>query len=259
MYSRKRVRKGRVTVVILVVLFLLAIPAVLATWIVGNFNDATNNLPTNGPGERLPYEPTPTPRPTLELAMGIAEDNLVDFLEERLPVTGFSAEFEVEYFWQRGGVTQSGALVRRLYVVEDGTKVEFVDANGDARHVWFSGGRVYEWVEGGEVNVTEVNPMRVEDFLQIPEHEALILANQEQLLAVRREVIDMREFVFVELIDALTEYRYEMYISTDFNLLERARVYDGETLVYQMAVTGRPYEGVFDIARPVLMMPNDEE
>ncbi|MCL2545566.1 MAG: hypothetical protein FWE06_00025 [Oscillospiraceae bacterium] len=260
MYSRKRVRKGRVVGVAFVALFVVGVAFGLAWWIVqggdGESGGGLFNRPQSTPAgtEGTPPEPTPPPRPTLELAMNISTDNIAAFLENQQPVAAFVAEIRAEYFWQRNG-TQSAALYRRLYIVQDGVKIEYTDANEHERHVWFSGGRVYEWVGGEYAHAPIANPLQPADFLNIPEVETLIVDNLDGLREVRREVRDGREFIFVELVNASTNYRYELYISTDFVLLEQARVYDDAELIYEMRLVAPPSEDVPAFARPQIEAP----
>jgi hypothetical protein len=51
---------------------------------------------------------------------------------------------------------------------------------------------------------------------------------------------DERPFIYVEWVNGLSGYRCQYWISTEFNLLEKAVAYDGTDIAYSMFVEGIP-------------------
>ncbi len=226
---------------VLIMLLVLAVVAI-AVWLLvgGEDNGSPTGTPRpSGVGDASP-SPTAVLPPSPTATVNVSVDTLADELAERHPIDAYSVRYQIEYFWSGGqGEHQSSAL-RDVFRKNGKSKIEFVDADGAVeRHVLYDADAVYTWYPGDSVYKTANSPVSVEDMIQVPCYWELSLSDDDIKLAERREE-NGREFIYFEFVDATMGYTHKYWLSTDFNLLERAEMYKGDTKVYQMSVVGTP-------------------
>ena len=223
---------------------ILALAAVfMVYWISGGFFIAIRDieLPLATPsGQQLPGNPTPTwgqPPSTPIARVEVNADSLLSVLKEMKRAETYSASVAVEHFWQGG----SGVNRHTVYHKNGMTKIEkYNDAGAVIYNKLYADGMTFAWTDRPPVHTAQTDPVGSDSAEGIPTYENLLYADRRQIQEATFVIEGNRPFIYVEWTDDISGYRLQYWISTEFNLLERAVAYQDTEKAYAMTVEGIP-------------------
>jgi hypothetical protein len=183
----------------------------------------------------------PSAQQTPIIRMEVNAENLISVLREMERAGTYSATVAAEQHWPGGSAVNRHSI----YHQNGMTKIERYDSAGNIYYnKLYSGGRTYTWGDGPPVYGSDNDPVDSDSAAGMPSYEDLLKIDRGQILDAGFVVADGRPFIYAEWFDTVSGYRCQFWISADFNLLEKAVIYDGTELAYTMSFESIPSRNV---------------
>ena len=111
-----------------------------------------------------------------------------------------------------------------------------MERDGYVRNILISGGKLYIWYDySADVFTSDkVDGTEADEWLRCISYGELLDLPSASILNASYELFGGESCIYVEYVSGEFGYKSCVYISVSTGLLMGARVYDGETLVYQM-------------------------
>ena len=111
-----------------------------------------------------------------------------------------------------------------------------MERDGYVRNILISGGRLYIWYDYSTDVFTsdKVDGTEADEWLRCISYDELLALPASSILSASYEQFGGESCIYVEYVSGEFGYKSCVYISVSTGLLMGARIYDGETLVYQM-------------------------
>lgn len=213
-----------------IIILLLVLTAAVIVWALFGMDQGVETPPVELPTAE-PTDGSSGPGGGEEDVVALTPDTVQAVISMLTRADSYSRTVTVEDFWD------GGSSSTELKVWEDhGRSIIRVERDGYVRNILISGGKLYIWYDySADVFTSDkVDGTEADEWLRCISYDELLDLPSASILNASYELFGGESCIYVEYVSGEFGYKSCVYISVSTGLLMGARVYDGETLVYQM-------------------------
>lgn len=213
-----------------IIILLLALTAAVIIYALFGMEHNVDTVPVELPTAE-PTDSSAGPGGSEEDIVSLTPDTVQAVVSMLTCADSYSRTVTVEDFWPGGNSSTELAV----WVDHDRSRIR-VEKDGVVRNILISDGTLYIWYDYSEevFSSDKLDDAGVDEWLRCISYDELLELPVSSISSASYEQFGGESCIYVEYVSGEFGYKSCVYISVSTGLLMGARVYDGETLVYQM-------------------------